>query len=209
MVAAVVRLCNNKQTSPMRYRRRPPTLFSPIAPRPSRYGPKRITTSPPAVASTNTTPSNSGTSTSSTSSGDNCHISHRLSFLVRRLPDGVILRHRTTDVTVRQRMILMILRNNVQPNSLFNEWIIVVVVMENILVVASCPNHQGRPLLQHPLPLPSVTPSDDVAIQQSTNNQPNLNANGQNCNFMNQLTLHRLKCLQRDAYDVNELHAAS
>jgi hypothetical protein len=204
MVAAVVRLRKNKQTSPMRCRRRPPTLFSPIAPRPSRYGPKRIKTSPPAVASTNTTPSNSGTSTSSTSSGDNCHISHRLSFLVRRLPDGVILRHRTTDVTVRQRMILMILRNNVQPNSLFNEWIIVVVVMENILIVVAscCPNHHCRPLLPNPLPLPSVTPSDDVAIQQSTNNQPNLNANGQNCDFMNQLTLYRLKCLQRDAYDV-------
>jgi hypothetical protein len=57
------------QTPPMRYRRKPPARSSPIAPRPSRYGPKRIKTPPPVVASTNTTPSNSGTSTSSSSSG--------------------------------------------------------------------------------------------------------------------------------------------
>jgi hypothetical protein len=43
-----------------------------------------------------------------------------------------------------------------------------VLVMENILVLASCPSYHGRPLLPHPLPLPS----DDGTIQQSTNNQP-------------------------------------
>jgi hypothetical protein len=46
-------------------------------------------------------------------------------------------------------------------------------IMEYLLLMAPCPNHHGRPLLPNPLPLPS----DDGAIQQSTNNQPNLNSN--------------------------------
>jgi hypothetical protein len=69
-----------------------------------------------------------------------------------------------------------------------------VVVMENILELASCPNYHGRPMLPNPRPLPS----DDGTVQQSTNNQPYLNANRQNCYRMNHLSLYRLKCLQRD-----------
>jgi hypothetical protein len=89
------------------------------------------------------------------------------------LSNGIILCQGTTDVTVRQRMILMKRITTSIPISFFNGWIIVVVVMENILVVASCPNHHGRPLLPNPLPLPS----DDGTIPQSTNNQPYFNAN--------------------------------
>jgi hypothetical protein len=135
-------------------------------------------------------------------------ISHVLHPILQRcgffsFSNGVILRHRTTDVTVRQMMISMILITTSIPISFFNGWIIVVVVMENILVLASCPNHLCCPLLPNPLPLPS----DDGTIQQSTNNQPNLNSNWQNCDFMNHLTLYRLTCLQRDAYDVRRKRA--
>jgi hypothetical protein len=77
---------------------------------------------------------------------------------VRRLPDGVILRHRTTDDTVRRPFQFHYSMDGLLP----------VLVMENILVVASCSNHHGRPLLLHPFPLPS----DDGTVQQSTNNQP-------------------------------------
>jgi hypothetical protein len=73
---------------------------------------------------------------------------------------------RLHDVTIRQRMISMILITTSIPISLFSGCIIVVVVLENILIVASCPNHRGCPLLPNPLPLPS----DDGTIQQSTNN---------------------------------------
>jgi hypothetical protein len=60
----------------------------------------------------------------------------------------------------------MILLTTSIPFSFFNGWIIVVVVMENKLVLASCPNHHCRPLLPNPLPLPS----DRGTIQQSTIN---------------------------------------
>jgi hypothetical protein len=114
------------------------------------------------------------------------------------LSNGIILRQGTTDVTVRQRMILMIRITTFIPISLFNGCIIVVEVMENILIVASCPNHHCCPLLPNPLPLPS----DDGTIQQSTNNQPYFNANRQNYYRIRHLPLHRLKCLQRDTYDM-------
>jgi hypothetical protein len=137
-------------------------------------------------------------SSPSSSSGDNCHINNRLSCVVRRLPDCFILRHRATDVTVRQRMISMKLLATSNQFHFSMDGLLPVLVMENILIMASCPNHHCCPLLPNPLPLPS----DDGTIQQSTNNQPYFNANRQNYYRMNHLTLHRLKCLQRDAYDV-------
>jgi hypothetical protein len=104
---------------------------------------------------------------------DNCHMNHRLSCVVRRLPDGVILRHRTTDVTVRQWMISMILTTTSNQFHFSMDGLLPVLVMENILMMSSCPNHHCCPLLPNPLPLPS----DDGTIQQSTKNQSYLNAN--------------------------------
>jgi hypothetical protein len=102
------------------------------------YVTKLLKTYPPVVTSTITTPSNSGTSSSS----------------------PYDRRHQ------QYRMISMILITTSIPISFFNGWIIVVVVMKNILVVASCPNHHCRPLLPNPLPLPS----DRGTMQQSTIN---------------------------------------
>jgi hypothetical protein len=92
---------------------------------------------------------------------------------MRRLPDCFILRHRATDVTIRHRMISIIQITTSNQFHYSMDRLLPVLVMENLLIVASCSNHHGRPLLPNPLSLPS----DDGTIQQSTNNQPYLNVN--------------------------------
>jgi hypothetical protein len=98
-------------------------------------------------------------------------------------------------------MLSMILITTSIPISLFNGWIIVVAVMENILVVASCcPNHHCRPLLPNPLSLPS----DDGTIQQSVHQQPTIFQREPTklLPYESSNAVPAKVFLQRDAYDV-------